>query len=49
MPGIHWSPLATSIAGASGTILAFGLAWLLARVLVPRAGRADPAGPRAAP
>ena len=36
MPGIHWSALATSVAGAVGTIVAFGLAWWLARVLVPR-------------
>jgi cobalt/nickel transport system permease protein len=36
MPGISWSPLATSIAGAAGTIVAFIFAWLLARVLVPR-------------
>lgn len=34
MPGIHWSALATSTAGAAGTVLAFGLAWMLARVLV---------------
>jgi cobalt/nickel transport system permease protein len=36
MPGIPWSPLATSIAGAAGTIVAFFLCWLLARALVPR-------------
>ena len=35
MPGVHGSALATSIAGAIGTVAAFGLAWLLARVLVP--------------
>jgi cobalt/nickel transport system permease protein len=53
MPGIPWSPMATSIAGASGTIVVFFLAWLLARVLVPRrtpevAAYARPA-PRALP
>jgi cobalt/nickel transport system permease protein len=36
MPGVRWSPLATSLAGGAGTIVAFGLAWALARVLVPR-------------
>jgi cobalt/nickel transport system permease protein len=41
MPGIHWSVLATSIAGTVGTIVVFGLAWLLARVLVPKAHRGD--------
>ena len=35
MPGIHGSALATSIAGAAGTVVVFGLAWVLARVLVP--------------
>jgi cobalt/nickel transport protein len=36
MPGIHGSALATSLAGAAGTIVVFGLAWVLARVLVPK-------------
>ncbi len=36
MPGIRWGVLATSLAGAAGTIVVFLLAWLLARVLVPR-------------
>ena len=36
MPGIHWSTLGTSIAGAVGTIVVFALAWLLARALVPK-------------
>ena len=36
MPGIQWSGLATSIAGAAGTAVVFGLAWILARVLVPK-------------
>ena len=39
MPGIHWSFLGTAIAGAVGTIAAFFLAWLLARVLVAETGR----------
>jgi cobalt/nickel transport system permease protein len=38
MPGISWSAAATSIAGAVGTVVVFVLAWVLARVLVPRAG-----------
>ena len=36
MPGIPWSPLATSIAGAAGTMVVFFLCWILARLLVPR-------------
>jgi cobalt/nickel transport system permease protein len=36
MPGIQWSGLAASIAGAAGTAVVFGLAWILARVLVPK-------------
>jgi len=36
MPGVHWSVLATSLAGAVGTVVVFALAWMLARVLVPR-------------
>ena len=39
-PGVHWSTLATSIAGAVGTLLVFALSWLLARTLVPRSGPA---------
>jgi cobalt/nickel transport system permease protein len=35
VPGIHWSVLATSVAGAVGTVVAFVLAWALARALVP--------------
>ena len=35
MPGIRSSILATSAAGAIGTLLAFALAWGLARALVP--------------
>jgi cobalt/nickel transport system permease protein len=41
MPGIPWHWLAISIAGAAGTIIVFGLAWLLARVLVPKARGED--------
>jgi cobalt/nickel transport system permease protein len=37
MPGISSQGLATALAGAAGTIFAFGLAWGLARVLVPKA------------
>ena len=37
LPGLHAGVLATSLAGALGTVVAFLLAWLLARVLVPRA------------
>jgi hypothetical protein len=36
MPGIHGSALDTAMAGAAGTVVVFGLAWVLARVLVPR-------------
>jgi cobalt/nickel transport system permease protein len=36
LPGLHAGVLATSLAGAAGTVVAFLLAWLLARVLVPR-------------
>jgi cobalt/nickel transport system permease protein len=36
MPGIGYEGLATAAAGAAGTIVVFGLAWYLARVLVPR-------------
>ncbi len=35
VPGIGSEALATSLAGAAGTIVAFVLAWVLARVLVP--------------
>jgi len=45
MPGIHWSVLGTSIAGALGTVVVFVLAWLLARVLVPMADPPDSTGP----
>lgn len=47
VPGIGWSILGTSIAGAAGTVVVFLFAWLLARTLVPEGGRkgeADSAG-----
>jgi cobalt/nickel transport system permease protein len=46
--GIGWSVLATSVAGGVGTIVVFGLAWLLARRLVPRSGREDAGAPGSA-
>jgi cobalt/nickel transport system permease protein len=36
MPGIPGGSLSVSIAGVAGTIVVFALAWILARVLVPR-------------
>ena len=36
MPGIQWRVVSTSVAGGVGTIVVFALAWLLARVLVPK-------------
>jgi len=49
MPGMHWSTLGTSIAGAVGTVVVFALAWLFARALVPK-GKPDRAGsPRDVP
>jgi hypothetical protein len=38
-PGVEWGVLGTSLAGAAGTVVVFGLAWLLARALVPRTDR----------
>jgi len=49
MPGMRWSVLSTSLAGGVGTIVVFALAWLLARVLVPRTGRIEAAGPPRSP
>jgi cobalt/nickel transport system permease protein len=49
MPGIHWSVLATSIAGAAGTIVVFVLAWFLASVLVPKGSQEDSTGPGKTP
>jgi cobalt/nickel transport system permease protein len=47
VPGVPSSILATSLAGAAGTVVAFGLAWLLARSLVRReaGGQARSGGP----
>ena len=36
LPGIGSPAMATALAGALGTVIVFGLAWLLARVLVPK-------------
>jgi cobalt/nickel transport system permease protein len=49
MPGLHGSVLATSIAGAVGTVVAFVLAWLLARTLVPRTRTEDSPSSRPTP
>jgi hypothetical protein len=49
MPGISSRGIATGIAGVTGTVVVFALAWLLARALVPRRSAeasADPAPPR---
>lgn len=42
MPGIHWAVGATALAGAAGTIVVFGLAWLLGRCLVPERPARNP-------
>jgi len=47
VPGFHWTTLGTSLAGAVGTIVVFALAWLLARVLVPKTRPENTAGPPA--
>ena len=47
VPGIHWSALGTAIAGAVGTIVVFVMAWLLARVLVPKTRPENTASPPA--
>jgi cobalt/nickel transport system permease protein len=39
LPWIHWDAASTGIAGALGTLLAFALSWLLARVLTAGATR----------
>jgi len=36
MPGIHWAVGATALAGAVGSLIVFGLALLLGRLVVPR-------------
>jgi cobalt/nickel transport system permease protein len=45
MPGVTWRAASTAAAGAVGTIVVFLLAWLLARVLVPRVKRGPAAEP----
>ena len=35
MPGVHWAPMATALAGVVGTLIVFALGWVLARALVP--------------
>jgi hypothetical protein len=35
VPGVRSAALATSMAGAAGTVVVFGLSWMLARLLVP--------------
>jgi len=35
VPGVRWAAGATALAGAAGAVIAFGLALLLARSLVP--------------
>jgi cobalt/nickel transport system permease protein len=45
VPGVHWSTLGTSIAGAVGSMVVFALAWMLARALVPRGSPDDTPGP----
>lgn len=49
MPGIRTTALATSIAGLTGTVVVFVLAWLLARALVPRGREQDAARPGGEP
>jgi len=49
IPGVVSGVLATVLAGCFGTLLLFGLCWLLARALVPRPARAsDAEAPRVA-
>lgn len=36
VPGVHWAAGATALAGALGTLIVFGLALVLGRILVPR-------------
>jgi cobalt/nickel transport system permease protein len=45
VPGLRWNALGTALAGGLGTVVAFGLAWLLARVLVPKEAPAAGATP----
>jgi cobalt/nickel transport system permease protein len=48
-PGIEWSILATSVAGAAGTVVVFVMAWFLARMLVPKTDARAESDSRAAP
>jgi cobalt/nickel transport system permease protein len=41
MPGVHWAVGATATAGAVGTLVVFGLALLLGRILVPKRIKVD--------
>ncbi len=43
-PGVHLTVLGTAIAGGLGTVIAFALSWVLARVLVRRSEPAADAG-----
>jgi cobalt/nickel transport system permease protein len=47
-PGVGSAALSTVVAGAVGTLVAFGLAWLLASLLTPRRGSGTHAGGKAA-
>jgi cobalt/nickel transport system permease protein len=42
LPGVHWAVAATAAGGAIGTLIVFGLALLLGRILVPGKGRFSP-------
>lgn len=42
LPGVHWAVGATALAGAAGTVVVFGLAWLLGRCLVPDPAARNP-------
>lgn len=45
VPGMHWAAGATALAGAAGTLVVFGLAWLLGRCLVPEQAARNPGNP----
>jgi cobalt/nickel transport system permease protein len=49
VPGLRWDVLGTSLAGGIGTVVVFGLAWLLARVLVPKEASRGEASPHSPP
>jgi hypothetical protein len=42
VPGVRWTAGATAVAGAVGTLIAFGLALLLARSLVRKTEEDSP-------